>query len=107
LIDLDETSNIEEGIWLKGSYAVLKGLGLKDATVTIKPAKEGAIIDFGGMAVKEVIIDNANVKEIRGAENVQKWTVTEGVDASNIKFVDSKEAPLPDPKNQAPVVTKT
>ncbi|MBR8643927.1 hypothetical protein KEH51_01740 [[Brevibacterium] frigoritolerans] len=90
MIDIDETSSIEEGFWLKGSYAVLKGLGLKNAAVTIKPDKDGAIIDFGGMAVKEVIIDNANVKEIRGAENVQKWSVTEGVDTSNIKFVDSK-----------------
>ncbi|MFE4708160.1 endonuclease [Peribacillus simplex] len=110
LIDLDETSNIEEGIWLKGSYAVLKGLGLKNAAVTIKPDKEGAIIDFGGMAVKEVIIDNANVKEIRGAENVQKWSVTEGVDTSNIKFVDSKGEAIASPfdpkENHAPVVTK-
>ena len=97
LIDLDETSNIEEGIWLKGSYAVLKGLGLKNAAVTIKPDKEGAIIDFGGMAVKEVIIDNANVKEIRGAENVQKWSVTEGVDTSNIKFVNSKGEAIASP----------
>lgn len=110
LIDLDETSNIEEGIWLKGSYAVLKGLGLKNAAVTIKPDKEGAIIDFGGMAVKEVIIDNANVKEIRGAENVQKWTVTEGVDTSNIKFVNSKGEAIASPfdpkENHAPVVSK-
>ncbi|CAH0234316.1 Extracellular ribonuclease [Peribacillus sp. Bi96] len=110
LIDLDETSKIEEGILLKGSYAVLKGLGLKDVTVTIKPDKEGAVIDFGGMAVKEVIIDNANVKEIRGAENVQKWSVTEGVDTKNIKFFDSKGEAIASPfdtrENQAPIVTK-
>ena len=110
LVDLDETSKIDEGILLKSSYAVFKGLGLKNVTVTIKPDKEGAVIDFGGMAVKEVIIDNALVKEIRGAENVQKWTVTEGVDTKNIKFFNSKGEAIASPfgtkENQAPVVTK-
>ncbi|MFD9628213.1 endonuclease [Peribacillus muralis] len=110
LVDLDETSKIEEGILLKSSYAVLKGLGLKNVTVTLKPDKEGAVIDFGGMAVKEVIIDNASVKEIRGAENVLKWTVTEGVDTKGIKFFNSKGEAIASPftpkENQAPVVTK-
>jgi uncharacterized protein len=38
----------------------------------IKPAKADAIIDFKGTEIKEVTIDNSNVKETRGAKKVQK-----------------------------------
>ncbi|UQD53527.1 endonuclease [Bacillus methanolicus] len=89
LINMDSTSVIREGILLKNS-ATLKGEGLKNTKIVISPTSKDAIIDLSGAEIKEVLIDNANVKEIRGAENVQLWTKTDGVDTSNIIFKDSK-----------------
>ena len=59
--------------------------------------------------VKEVVIENANISQIRGIESVQKWTVKDGVDSSAIKFTDVGGKVLPSPVapapvNQAPVV---
>ncbi len=80
LIILDGSSVITEGILLKTS-ATLKGEGLKNTVVTINPTEKEAVIDFSGAVVKEVIIENAgNIKEIRGSENVQKWTYAAGID---------------------------
>ena len=86
LINLDGSSAITEGIVLKTS-ATLKGEGLKSTVVTINPTEKEAVIDFSGAVVEEVIIENAvNVKEIKGTENVQKWTYAEGIDPTSIKF---------------------
>ncbi|UYZ21811.1 chitobiase/beta-hexosaminidase C-terminal domain-containing protein [Mesobacillus jeotgali] len=87
-IKVDSTSVISEGIWLKKT-AKVEGDGLENTKVVISPAQQDTVIDLSGAAVKEVVIDNANVKEIKGAENVVKWTVTDGVDTSGIKFTDS------------------
>lgn len=110
LIDLDEDSTIEEGIFIKSDYAKLQGSGLKNINVILEPAKAGAIIDFGGAEVKEVIINNDNIKEIRGAENVQKWTTKDGVDTSGIKFLNAKGKAIASPfatkGNNAPIVKK-
>lgn len=110
LIDVDEGSIIEEGIFIKSDYVKLQGSGLKNTNVVLEPTKAGAIIDFGGAEVKEVIINNANVKEIRGAENVQKWTTKEGVDTSGIKFLNAKGEAIASPfapkENKAPVLLK-
>jgi len=89
LINIDSTSVISEGIWLKKS-ATLKGAGLENTLVAISPAQTGAVIDLSGAKTKEVFIDNANVTEIHGAENVQTWNVKSGVDTSAIKFYDSE-----------------
>lgn len=76
LINLEGSSSITEGIVLKTS-ATLKGEGLKYTTVTINPTEKDTVINFSGAVVKEVIIENpANIKEIKGAENVQKWGQT-------------------------------
>ena len=86
LINLDSTSVISEGIVLKTS-ATLKGEGLKNTIVTINPTEKDAVIDFSGSAVKEVLIENAaNIKEIKGSENVQKWTYAEGIEPTSILF---------------------
>ena len=100
---------ITEGIVLKGSYAKLKGEGLKNTVIIISPTAPGAVIDLSGLEVKEVIIDNANISQIRGAENVQKWTFKDGVDASNIKFTNVGGEVFTSPffppvVNQAPTV---
>lgn len=107
LVNMDSTSVIREGIWLKNS-ATVKGEGLKNTKIVISPTSKDAVIDLSGAEVKEVLIDNANVKEIRGAENVQLWTVTNGVDTSNIIFKDSKGEVMTSPffkkENKVPVV---
>lgn len=87
-ITVGATTIIREGIILKSSYAKLSGEGLKNTVIIIAPVHPGAVIDLSGVEVKEVIIDNANVSQIRGAENVQKWTVSDDVDTSNIKFTN-------------------
>jgi uncharacterized protein len=105
-ITVGATSVISEGIVLKGSYAKLKGEGLKNTVIIISPMAPGAYIDLSGLEVKEVIIDNANISQIRGAENVQKWTIKDGVDASKIKFttVGGEVFTSPFFPNQAPTV---
>ncbi|MBT2661580.1 chitobiase/beta-hexosaminidase C-terminal domain-containing protein [Bacillus sp. ISL-45] len=100
LINIDATSVITDGIWLKKS-ADVKGAGLATALVAISPAQSGAIIELSGATVKEVFIDNANVTEIHGAENVQTWNVKDGVDTSNIKFYDSEGNLLESPFQMA------
>lgn len=89
LINIDSTSVITEGIWLKKS-ATLKGAGLETTLVVISPAQADTVIDLSGAKTKEVFIDNAHVTEIYGAENVQTWNVKSGVDTSAIKFYDSQ-----------------
>ena len=110
LIDLDEESTIEEGILIKSDYAKLQGSGLKNTKVVLEPNKAGAIIDFSGAVVKEVIITNDNVKEIRGAENVQKWSAEKGVDTTGIKFLNAKGEAIASPfasnENKAPTEKK-
>lgn len=100
LINVDATSVITDGIWLKKS-ADVKGAGLATTLVAISPAQRGAIIELSGETVKEVFIDNANVTEIHGAENVQSWDVKDGVDTSNIKFYDSEGNLLESPFQMA------
>lgn len=89
LVNVDSTSVISEGIWLKKS-ATVNGAGLETTTVAISSAQSGAVIDLSGAKTKEVFIDNANVTEIHGAENVQVWNAKAGVDTSAIKFYDSE-----------------
>lgn len=105
-ITVEGNSEIREGIFFTGKYAEFHGESLADTKVVIKPAEADAIIDFKGTEIKEVVIDNDNVKEIRGADNVQKWTVTDGVDTSNIKFTDSEGEAMASPfsphENRAP-----
>lgn len=89
LVNVDSTSVISEGIWLKKS-ATVNGAGLETTTVAISSAQADAVIDLSGAKTKEVFIDNANVTEIHGAENVQVWNAKAGVDTSAIKFYDSE-----------------
>lgn len=96
LINVDSSSVISEGIWLKKS-ATVTGEGLENTKVVISPAQQDTVIDLSGAAIKEVEIDNAKVKEIKGAENVVKWTVAEGVDTSAIKFMDTTGNEIPSP----------
>ncbi|MEH7345424.1 endonuclease [Bacillus sp. JJ1532] len=109
LIIMDKTSSITEGIWLKKS-ATLKGEGLKKTTVVVSSAQKGTIVDLTGTEVKEVLIEKDKVQEIRGAENVQSWSVGKKVDTSHIKFTNSKGEEIPSPfapkENKAPVMSK-
>ncbi len=95
LIKMDETSSITDGIHLKKS-ATLLGDGLKKTTVVISSA-QNAVVDFTGTEVKEVFIEKGKIKEIRGAENVQKWSFGEKVNPSEIKFTNSYGEKIPSP----------
>ncbi|MFJ7825440.1 endonuclease [Psychrobacillus sp. NPDC096623] len=109
-ITLDDASEITEGILLTSDYAEFHGDGFAEQTVTIKPENAGAIMDFKGTNVQKVIIDGPNVKEIRGAENIQEYEFINGADSKNIKFFNSKGEPIAAPtlpgENQAPIVIK-
>lgn len=110
-IKLDDASEITEGILLTSDYAEFHGDGFAEQTVTIKPENIGAIMDFKDINVQKVIIDGTNVKEIRGAENIQEFEFINGADSKNIKFTNSKREPIVVPslpgENQAPVVKKS
>ena len=74
LVNVDDTSVLSEGLLVKTS-ATLQGAGLKHTKVIINPTEKDAVIDLSGAEVKEVEIQNAaNVKEIKGSQNVQKWS---------------------------------
>ncbi|SDM36939.1 hypothetical protein SAMN05518871_10155 [Psychrobacillus sp. OK028] len=109
-ITLDDASEITEGILLISDYAEFHGDGFAEQAVTIKPDNAGAIMDFKGTNVQKVIIDGPNVKEIRGAENIQEYEFINGADSKSIKFFNSKGEPIAAPtlpgENQAPIVTK-
>ncbi len=109
-ITLDDKSVISEGVFFTGEYAEFHGEGFATHSVNVKPAKAGAILDFKGTNVKKVTIDGTNVKEIRGAENVQEFEFINGASASSIKITNSKGEPITVPslpgENQAPIVTK-
>ena len=71
---LMQHQKIKNGVVFTGEYAEFyRGRVLRDTTITIKPKKAGAIIDFKGTEVEKVIIEGKNV-EIRGDENVQVTT---------------------------------
>ncbi|MBG9588227.1 DUF6359 domain-containing protein [Cytobacillus firmus] len=88
LVVMDGTSSLSQGLWLKKSAAV-KGEGLKHTKVVISSANKGAVVDLTGSEIKEVMIESDKVVEIRGAENVQKWTLGKKADPSHIIFKDS------------------
>ncbi|KAF0819692.1 hypothetical protein KIS4809_1553 [Bacillus sp. ZZV12-4809] len=101
LVIMDGSSRLSEGLWLKKSAAV-KGEGLKHTKVVISSANKGAVVDLTGSEIKEVMIESDKVVEIRGAENVQKWTLGKKADPSHIIFKDSDgeimESPYEDEK---------
>lgn len=109
-IALDETSEIEQGILFTGDYAEFHGEGFAVHSVTIKPLNAGAIMDFKGTIVQKVIIDGTNVKEIRGAENIQDIEFFNGATSDSIKFTNTKGEPIEVPSlpygNNAPIVMK-
>jgi len=109
-VTLDDTSVITEGITFTGAYAEFHGVGFANIAVTINPVESGAIIDFKGIQVKQVIIDGANVKEVRGAENIQDIKFINGANPDNIKFTNAKGEPIEVPSfpagNKAPIVKK-
>lgn len=88
LIDVDGKTEISEGIWLKHS-ATIQGAGLEHIKVVLSPAQRDTVMQLSGAKIKEVMIDNEKVYEIKGADNVQTWTVKKGVDTSRIIFKDS------------------
>jgi len=110
-VTLDDKSVITEGITFTGAYAEFHGVGFANTAVTLNPVESGAIIDFKGIQVKQVVIDGVNVKEVRGAENIQDIKFNNDANPDNIKFTNSKGEPIEVPSfpvgNKAPIVKKT
>ncbi|WP_274309135.1 endonuclease [Solibacillus daqui] len=111
-LHLDAQSVISNGIYFNGSYMELHGEGLKTTDVTLNPDKAGAILDLKGNAVKTLTIDGPNVKEIRGAENLDFKSIKyiNGATPEQIKFTNSKGDPIVDPslpsENNKPILIK-
>jgi len=89
-ITLDANTDIKNGVEFKGNYAEFHGDGFADTTVTIKPKPKnaGAIVDFKGTEIGQVIIETDMVTEIRGAENIQDIEFENGANPNNIKIAD-------------------
>ncbi|MBR3062897.1 MAG: endonuclease/exonuclease/phosphatase, partial [Exiguobacterium sp.] len=83
-VTIGKGTNFKNGIFVRGVYTELTGEPLKNVVVQVKPKEAGAIIDFKGATVKEVIVDGKNLAEIRGAKNVQRITYTKGASPSSI-----------------------
>lgn len=111
-ISMDGDSQITEGVLFNGAtYAEFTGAGFENITVTLKPSQAGAIIDFKGTKVQKVIIDGKNVKEIRGAENIQEIEYLNEASAETVSFTNTKGEPIVVPslpsENKAPIVKKS
>ncbi|MDL5376881.1 chitobiase/beta-hexosaminidase C-terminal domain-containing protein [Exiguobacterium mexicanum] len=83
-VTIGKGTNFKNGIFVRGAYTELTGDPLKNIVVQVKPKEAGAIIDFEGATVKEVIVDGTNLAEIRGAENVKRISYTKGASANTV-----------------------
>ena len=83
-VTIGSGTHFKNGIFVRGAYTELTGDALKDVVVQVKPKQAGAIIDFDGAVVKEVIVDGENLAEIHGAKNVQRITYTKGATPSSV-----------------------
>ncbi|MFN3365288.1 MAG: endonuclease/exonuclease/phosphatase family protein, partial [Exiguobacterium mexicanum] len=83
-VTIGKGTNFKNGIFVRGAYTELTGEPLKNVVVQVKPKQAGAIIDFDGATVKEVIVDGTNLAEIRGAENVKRISYTKGASAKTV-----------------------
>ncbi|MGN7479180.1 chitobiase/beta-hexosaminidase C-terminal domain-containing protein [Solibacillus silvestris] len=85
-LTLGENTNIRNGIVVTSQYAEFHGSGLADKTLTIRPKKADAIIDFKNTQIGEIIIDGQNVKEIRNLPANVTVTYINGASQTIIKF---------------------
>ncbi|MGY4688478.1 metallophosphoesterase [Salibacterium sp. K-3] len=82
-LTFDADFEVKNGIVFTGNYAEFHGAGLKGATITIKPEKDGAVIDFKETEAAKVIIDGDN-SELKGADNIQEIEYINGADPETI-----------------------
>lgn len=111
-LTLGENTIITNGVLFTGDYAEFHGEGFANKTVTIRPLKADAIIDFKGTTVQKVIIDGVNVKQIRALPENVGIEYINGASAANIQFIDEEgnlieEVPSFPNENKAPIVKKT
>ncbi len=109
-ITLNGDSQIKNGVDFRGNYAEFHGDGFENTTVTINPKSGEAIIDFTGIDVEKVIINDkfkGNVKEIRGAENIETIEYGKGVDQEDITITNSDGKPLGSPSVSLPETIKS
>ena len=93
-VQLDGQSVIRQELQFTGHYGKFTGEGFANTTVRVKPVESGAVVDFAGTTVKKVIVDGKNVKEIRGAENIQEIEYVNGASADQVKILDVEGEPI-------------
>ncbi len=104
---MDASTQLKEGIYLKGNYVELTGEGFKTNRVILQPKKNGLRVDMKGTTMGHITVEGPNKVEIKGAENIQKIEYVSGADSENIVFYDSNGKRIYNPtKNEAPVVKK-
>ncbi|MFJ5769000.1 metallophosphoesterase [Psychrobacillus sp. NPDC093180] len=79
----DQSVITEEILFTGSSYAEFQGAGFEKTTVILKPSEADTIIDFKDTKVRKVIINGNNVKEIRGADNIQEIEYINGAELLN------------------------
>ncbi|WP_274307332.1 endonuclease [Solibacillus daqui] len=106
-VNMDATTKLKDGLYLKGDYAELAGEGFKTNRVILQPKKNGLKVDLKGTVIGHITVEGPNKVAIKGAENIQKIEYVEGADPENIVFYDSNGKRIYNPtNNEAPVVKK-
>ncbi|MFO1443278.1 endonuclease [Bacillus sp. Bva_UNVM-123] len=104
---MDTSTNLKDGIILKGDYVELIGEGFKTNRVIMQPKENGLIVDIRGATLGHITVEGPNKVEVRGAENILKIEYVAGADSDNIAFYHSNGKRMYNPtKNEAPVVIK-
>lgn len=107
LVNMDATTKLKDGLYLKGDYAELAGEGFKTNRVILQPKKNGLKVDLKSTMVGHITVEGPNKVAIKGAENIQKIEYIAGANPENIVFYDSNGKRIYNPtKNDAPVVKK-
>lgn len=107
LVNMDATTKLKDGLYLKGAYAELAGEGFKTNHVILQPKKNGLKVDLKSTVVGHITVEGPNKVAIKGAENIQKIEYVAGANPENIVFYDSNGKRIYNPtKNDAPVVKK-
>jgi predicted extracellular nuclease len=93
LFDIDAETVISDHILVKTS-AAFRGEGLKHIVFKLNPSAPGAVIDFTGTEVKEILVENENVKQVKGIQDASVVKFADGVDPSKVEIVIEEGAML-------------
>lgn len=110
-VTMDSSSKITEGLFVIGAYGEFHGQGFSSNKLTLNPVSAEAIFDFKGNIASKVVVDGPNVKEIRGAENIQALTFINGANPETIAYTNVKgeviDYPADPNANHSPILANT